>query len=210
MSRPSRASCTTRIVKDLNKSTINGRGFHPRCTADERRSDLLARKNPTCDVATYVGGMECCRDNDVLLDADQEQPAHVDEVHFKWRFYHEPYDAAAHTPVVHLEWAVNGCDSGGQRGGRWNCAHIEFDTVQAPKGTPPHLAVHEVTSHFKTRDMLSPTCDPAVDEYCANEKLAEARGGAVRLVMAVPDFDRASTSPGPLRITYSPALGPDH
>ena len=160
--------CTTRVVKDVNRSTINGKPFHPDCSADAWTSDLLATHNPTCSVATYAGGMECCRDNDVLLDADQPQPEHEDDVRFKWRFYHEEYAPARHTPLVHLEWAVNGCDSGGPRGNPKNCVHIEYDAVQAPEGTPPEKAVHTVTSHFRVRDMLAPDCDPITDEYCAS------------------------------------------
>jgi len=176
--------CTTRVVKDLKRSTINGRHYNPHCTADRWRSDLLATHNPTCNVSTYVGGMECCQDGEVLLDADQQQPEHVDEVRFKWRFYHEPYDVKRHTPLVHLEWAVNGCDSGGPHGASHNCPHIEYDAVKAPEGTPPEKAVHKVSSHFQLRDMLAADCDPATDEYCASAATATARGGKMRLIMA--------------------------
>ena len=273
--------CTTRVVKDLKRSTINGRPYNPHCTADRWRSDLLATHNPTCNVSTYVGGMECCQDGEVLLDADQQQPEHIDEVRFKWRFvmaraartqrhpwhtcgshaapcligaahtlgslltysyspapthllllacsyspapthllllrwyspaptrlllltcsyspaphrpllvpcaprateraqYHEPYDVKRHTPLVHLEWAVNGCDSGGPHGASHNCPHIEYDAVKAPEGTSPEKAVHEVTSHFQLRDMLAADCDPATDEYCASAATATARGGKMR------------------------------
>ena len=231
--------CTTRVVKDLNKSTINGRPFHPHCTADAWRSDLLATHNPTCALATYVGGMECCHDGNVLLDREQTQPeyaaarlashvlllfylltshlfsslashlaplcssplishplsppassrahSHEDEIFFKWRFYHEPYAPARHTPLVHLEWAVNGCDSGGPQTNPRNCAHIEYDAVKAPKGTPPDEAVHTVTSHFQFGEMLAPAerdCDRVLDEYCASERTARERGGRMKLLMA--------------------------
>jgi len=179
--------CTTRVVKDLNKSTINGRPFHPHCTADAWRSDLLATHNPTCALATYVGGMECCHDGNVLLDREQTQPDHEDEIFFKWRFYHEPYAPARHTPLVHLEWAVNGCDSGGPQTNPRNCAHIEYDAVKAPKGTPPDEAVHTVTSHFQFGEMLAPAerdCDRVLDEYCASERTARERGGRMKLLMA--------------------------
>ena len=176
--------CTTRIHKDLNKSTINGRYFNPHCTADKERSDLLANHNPTCSVATYVGGMECCKDEMVLLDADQLQPEHIDEIYFKWRFYHEAFNVKKHTPIIHLEWAVNGCDSGGPRGNPSNCPHIEYDVVKAIPGTPPSKTVHTVTSHFQVRDMLAKDCDPIMDEYCASEKVAMERGGKLRLIMA--------------------------
>jgi len=177
--------CTTRITRDVAKKTLNGHFFSPHCTSDARSSDLLQHHNPTCDVATYVGGMECCRDGDVLLDADQTQPEHEDEVYFKWRFYHVPFHPKEHMPLVHLEWAVNGCDSGGPRSNQHNCRHIEYDVVAAPKGTPPSMAVHEVTSHFRLRDMLSQTaCDVTTDPYCADVPTAMARGGALKLLMA--------------------------
>merc|ERR1712196_243071 len=54
--------------------TINGYDYDPKCTKDHKLSDLLANKNPTCDVSTYVGGMACCRHGTFLLDADQEVP----------------------------------------------------------------------------------------------------------------------------------------
>ena len=76
--------CTTRVVKDVAKGTINGHSFGPNvCTGDKRASDLNATHNPTCSVATYAGGMECCHDEDILLDSDQTQP--VSDVASKWR-----------------------------------------------------------------------------------------------------------------------------
>ena len=188
--------CTTRVVKNVSAGTINGRPFRPNCTRDAHTSDLYAKGNPTCDVSTYVGGMECCKDGDVLLDADQEVPPHVDRVRYRWRFYHEEYapmptDAAGrvanaggqHVPVFHLEWAVNGCDSGGPGGNPKNCQHIEYDVQRAADGTPPAEQVHTVTSHFKVRDMMAPNCSVATDFYCADEAIAEKRGG-VQLIMA--------------------------
>ena len=176
--------CTTRIVKDLKAKTIDGSVFDPQCATDPRRSNLRATGNPTCDISTYVGGMECCKDGMVLLDADQPQPEAIDEVFYRWRFYHEPFDARRHTPLVHLEWAVNGCDSAGMKGNPNDCHHIEYDAVQAPEGTPPEKAVHTAVSHFQFRDMLAPDCSVEHDHYCASLKTAEARGGMMRLLMA--------------------------
>ena len=55
-------------------------------------------------VGRYIGGISCCTNGTVLLDADQEQPPHVDEVYFQWRFYFEDYEPAVHVPTIHLEW----------------------------------------------------------------------------------------------------------
>ena len=42
----------------------------PRCD-DQPREDLIAQRNPTCDIRTYVGGLDSCRHGWHLLDADQ-------------------------------------------------------------------------------------------------------------------------------------------
>jgi len=120
-----------------------------------------------------------------LLDADQPQPEPVDEVRFKWRFYHERYVPSRLRPTMHLEWAVNGCDSGGPLGNPSNCPHIEYDAVKAPSATPPSATVHTVTSHFQTVDMMAPDgCDVRTDAYCADAKRAAAHGGGIELLMA--------------------------
>eukprot|EP01065_Artemidia_motanka_P015646 TRINITY_DN19389_c0_g1_i1.p1 TRINITY_DN19389_c0_g1~~TRINITY_DN19389_c0_g1_i1.p1 ORF type:complete len:751 (+),score=147.28 TRINITY_DN19389_c0_g1_i1:315-2255(+) len=165
------------------KGTINGVVFDPQCPKWPL-SDLLSQHNPTCDVSTYVGGMECCRDGAILLDSDQAVPEHVDEVHFKWRFYYADYDAATMgrtARIFHLEWALNGCNSGGPRGIPTACRHIEYDATQAPAGTPPEHAVHQIVSHFKGGDMMSP-CDVRTDPYCADSRQVTDAG--VNLVMA--------------------------
>lgn len=46
-------------------------GFGNWC-AQEPRTDLLAQRNPTCDVRTYTGGQIACHHLWSLLDADQE------------------------------------------------------------------------------------------------------------------------------------------
>lgn len=157
--------------------TIDGFAYDPQC-ADWPLSDLAKNKNPTCDVSTYVGGMACCRDGNFLLDADQEIPDYVDEVRYKWRFYFEDWDPKRHTQVVHLEWALNGCDSGG---GHMGCRHIEYDVPRAPPGTPPEKAVHTVRSDFPASVMFT-KCDPRSEVYCADPRNVTSAG--VQLIMA--------------------------
>ena len=48
----------------------------------------------------YVGGMACCHNGGFLLDAEQEVPAFVDEVFFRFRFYYEDYAPIASTVVT--------------------------------------------------------------------------------------------------------------
>ena len=72
----------------------------------EPLSDLLKMKNAACDINLYEGGMACCRGGVFLLDKDQDVPPLVDEIYYKWRFYYEVYDPAAHLQTYHLEWQV--------------------------------------------------------------------------------------------------------
>jgi len=175
--------CTTRVQKVPatrdEPGTINGRVYHGDCRA-EPLSNLLPEHNPTCEAETYMGGIECCQDGMFLLDADQEIPPEEDEVYFKWRFYFQDYHPASHKPTIHVEWALNGCDSGGPMGNPMNCRHIEYDVPQAPRGTAPHDAVHEIRSTWQVKDMLH-SCDPSKDAYCADT--ARAADG-IYLVMA--------------------------
>ena len=176
--------CTDRVAIDAAAGTIDGRPYAPNCTADAARSQLAAQANPTCAAGTYRGGMECCTDGSVLLDAAQAQPAFVDEVRFRWRFYYADYAPGLHNPVFHLEWDVaNGCDSGGPAGAALACRHIEYDVPRAPAGTPPDAAAHVLTSTWRVRDMMVAGCDAQLDFYCADADVADARGG-VKLLMA--------------------------
>ena len=163
--------------------TIDGVAYDPQC-ATYPLSSLRRDRNPTCDVSTYGGGMACCRDGTFLLDADQEVPPHVDEVFYRWRFYFQDWEPARHTPLFHVEWAVNGCDSaGGNHGNSFNCHHIEYDVPRAAPGTPPEETVYEVTSSFQTRDMMSLECEPRTDSQCADAALVDPAKG-IELVMA--------------------------
>ena len=88
-------------------------------------------------------------------------------MYFKWRFYYEDYEPdTKHTPLWHIEWALNGCDSGAARGNPMACRHIEYDVPKAAEGTPPEEAIHEVRSQFKVSDMVSPDCDFRVLSLC--------------------------------------------
>merc|ERR1711871_1258 len=161
--------CTTRI-KNLQ---VNGD-----CRA-EPLSDLLVTKNPTCDASTYVGGLACCSNGGYLLDADQEPPAFVDEVFYRFRFYFEEYDADNHQHLEHLEWAGNGCDSGcGKCPNR--CGHIEWDVVQ---GVGSHMGsdVAAFQSTFAAGQMLASSC-PQHDGQCFDGRLVGPKG--FKLMMA--------------------------
>jgi len=157
--------------------TIDGFSWNPPCAAWPA-SDLAKNHNPSCELSTYAGGIACCRGGNFLLDEDQEIPDHIDEVFYKWRIYFEDWDPKVHIQAVHLEWALNGCDSGG---GHKACSVIDYDVPMAPAGTPPAEAVHTVTSHFKASDMFT-ACNARSATYCADPKNVTAAG--VQLIMA--------------------------
>lgn len=138
---------------------INGKRFAPSCFP-EPRSELIPTHNPTCDLNIYDGGLQCCGGTDVvdgkhtttrfLLDADQEIPALVDEVWFRWRFYYEDY-APALTDTYHVEWQFG---------------NIEYSVPKAPEGTAPEKAIHTLTTHFQTKDFHSQSAQCSGSKSC--------------------------------------------
>lgn len=146
--------CTSRVHKAIKNGTenlpfgkgvgtINGKRYQPGCHEPPLTS-LLPQRNPSCDVRTYVGGMQCCGHKTILLDADQEPPPFVDEVFFKWRFYYREFRPATDTAVLNLVWYISAAADS-----------IEYDAPAAPAGTPPEEAVHTITSNFTGADFAT-------------------------------------------------------
>lgn len=144
--------------------TINGVPFNADCKP-EPLSDLLAWSNPTCELASYSGGLSCCGHEVIILDADQEQPIFEQEVFFKFRFYYQDYKETIHRPIYHIEWSINGCDSNGPPNNAYSCSHIEFDV---PKTSSP-LSIFQST--FTVADMLSTSCT-VTDGSCMDIRFA--------------------------------------
>jgi hypothetical protein len=170
--------CTTRIER--SKLVVNGD-----CRA-EPLSDLLnaygnGTANPTCEAATYVGGLSCCHNGAFLLDADQEVPAFVDEVFFRFRFYYEDHNSAKHQELFHAEWAGNGCDSGCGGDCPNHCRHIEWDVVKG-QGSKEGSDVSIFQSTFPAWDMLAKTCSPTSMQCFPATDVDEEKG--FKLLMA--------------------------
>ena len=78
-----------------------------RCSA-EPREDILAERNPTCDLRTYVGGLSVCHHGWKLLDADQDIPW-ADQplvLYKKFRVYYQPYNASFHRNIQRHDWGI--------------------------------------------------------------------------------------------------------
>ena len=75
-------------------------GFTNRC-APQPRGDLLAQRNPTCDVRAYTGGQSACHHMFSLLDADQPNPWPDKPINYtmKWRFWYQEYDPDYHSSI---------------------------------------------------------------------------------------------------------------
>jgi hypothetical protein len=94
----------TSQAADTGSGTIN---FNNACAA-QPRADLLAMKNPTCDVRTYTGGQLACHHMWSLLDADQEIPWADQPLSYqiKHRFWVQDYNASYHTQVQRTTWGI--------------------------------------------------------------------------------------------------------
>lgn len=145
----------TAQAADVGRGTIH---FGNRC-APEPRTDMLAQKNPTCDVRTYTGGQTACHHMFSLLDADQEIPW-VDQplvYHQKFRFWVQPYNASYHTNLKRTTWGIASpveydvpkCEEGMD-----GCTKAEYGWIHTIRGTYGGGG-HLVAAHFHCH---APTC----------------------------------------------------
>ena len=74
----------------------------------EPRGDLLAQRNPTCDIRTYTGGLAVCLHGWHLLDADQPIPwTDRPLVYYKkYRVYFQEYEPTKHKQIQRHDWGI--------------------------------------------------------------------------------------------------------
>jgi len=141
---------------DVGSGTVS---FGNNC-APQPRSDLLAQKNPTCDLRTYVGGQIACHHMWSLLDADQEIPWQDQPLEYvlKWRFWVQEYDASYHQNVKRTTWGI--------------ASPVEYDVPKCDASVPGCEQtvdgnwVHTITGTFEGKGKLvaahfhchAPTC----------------------------------------------------
>lgn len=106
-----------------------------RC-APQPREDLLAQRNPTCDIRTYVGGLLTCHHGWILLDADQEVPWQDQPLEYykKFRIYFQEYNASFHKQITRQDWGIAADGD-----------HSEYDVIQCTPGTPTAECNHTIT-----------------------------------------------------------------
>jgi len=119
----------TGTIEYLPTGEVNG--FAMRCNPTE---SILGNHNPTCDIRTYVGGLDACHHGWHLLDAEQEVPWMDQplEYYFKFRFYFQDYNPAKHVVAREMEWSIGGDTA-------------EYDVPQCVPGTPVEQCTHTIT-----------------------------------------------------------------
>jgi len=133
--------CTPQRKISVANHTIDGKAPDPpiHCSAE-----FAATGNPSCSLATYVGGWRCCEHEVFLVDTDKEcgdpqcSEKPIDDVVVKFTFYYE--DA---TPSTRDLESAACCDVTGVSQGTEN---IEYDVPQCAPGTKPAECVHVVES----------------------------------------------------------------
>ena len=144
----------------------------PRCD-DQPREDLIAQKNPTCDIRTYIGGLDACRHGWHLLDADQEIPWQDQPLIYykKFRVYFQEYEPSHHKQIQRVDWCIGShegceydvpqcaenlanpqCRGGGNGQGCKLCNHTITGTWApvAAQGPPVYLAAIHHHCHAPT------------------------------------------------------------
>ena len=151
-------------------------------TSDCFNPNLIEQHNPSCDIATYRGGMTCCHHQVRLLDQNQTLPNRIDDFYLKFRFYYEeaPIDLTApnHTKNVFFlfrEVEYNHGEYDGKSIGVGRlvvvCVHLispivvlfySFDFLSTPTviqcdltTTNPKDCVQTLTSTFQVMDTIS-------------------------------------------------------
>jgi len=133
---------------------INNITFMKNCEP-QPTSDLLALKNPTCDIQTYAGGIDCCRHQMILLDADQIDDPRYEEVYLKFRFYYQEFTqqpTRSHKNLRRFYFQTEAWAS-------------EYDVVPCAPGTPPSDCIYIITSRIKVSQMIT-DCENDRDLIC--------------------------------------------
>ena len=120
-------------------------GFVSYCEPEPQESVLFER-NPTCDVRSYVGGLQVCKHMWSLLDQAQGQPWPDQPLEYyqKYRFYYQDYEPGFHV-VSHprVSWGI--AAAGG---------HAEYDVPKCEPGTPAGECEHTIWG------VVTPGADP--------------------------------------------------
>jgi hypothetical protein len=143
----------TGTVGSHNSTVGFGKACVPECDPDDaactKSSSMIAQKNPTCDVRTYVGGLSCCHHLYYLTDKNQSGLISSEELVYqmKARFYFQEYSPTKHKELYRWHWQT-AMGAG------------EYDVPKCAAGTPPEECVHEIHAKIQVKDFASGACNP--------------------------------------------------
>lgn len=169
--------CTTRRKINYTDHTIDGRKWENSCIPG---GPLDVSNNTICKFEEYVkrGGLACCQDMTILLDADQ--PDYQEDTYFhKLRIYYEEYDPAEISNAFRLHYEIE-------------FGPNEYNVERCPDGTPPEHCIQELSVDLRAADLfggLSWPNDPArlnctyyEDVWCGQIADVEVEGGFFNLL----------------------------
>jgi len=155
---------TTTYLTYMDTSTQK---FHTYDCVDEPRSDMLRHgdgtgrelSNQACQMETYHGGLQCCRNSWFLTDRAQDSliPRNkVDKYFLKWRYYFQEYvPASTNAPASHKHlhhWVFLIDD-------RVN--DYEEDNAEYGKESIGKISAHLKARYIGLEDLRNPTDDGA-------------------------------------------------
>mmetsp|Transcript_96075 Transcript_96075/g.213935 ORF Transcript_96075/g.213935 Transcript_96075/m.213935 type:complete len:518 (-) Transcript_96075:39-1592(-) len=163
----------TGIVAQDSPTNTSGLKFKAICAPG---GELLKQKNPICHQETYDGGLQCCADKMIMLDADQVIPEAISTYRYHLRFYFEDPEKVA-TPVREAFFLFAETED-------WQSEY----KIPHFKTTP---ARHVLSRTFKARELFggllgwnSPNrfnCSRITTAMCGGLSEVEAAGGVFEL-----------------------------
>ena len=121
------------------------------------------QRNPTCNIETYMGGLECCLNQGFLLDTNQPQPWPNQNLTYKMRvrFWYQEYTEgtafvpSSHTNLVRFYWQTESF------AGEYDVPKGSLNLPGTSTG-PDGGYRYTIESFFRTQDMVW-NCDPSKD-----------------------------------------------
>lgn len=160
-----------------NSGTISGMRFNPGVCAPEPVGELLSTHNAICNITEYNGGLYCCHDQSILIDADQDPGPGIDTWRMKYRFYFEEYVNQSNT--FRIWWSTEAYNN-------------EYDVPKSTAdclnpATPAADCTHVIRSDFTGKDFFGPSgCMVGGDPNACGDvnKIRDEYGGKFQMTYA--------------------------
>ena len=151
-------------------------GFNPNVCAPFPRGELLSTHNSICNISEYNGGLYCCHDQSILLDADQPLNTKTDKWRMKFRFHFQEYTNQTNT--FRVWWSTEAYNN------EYNVPKSTADCLDP--STDPALCTHVIKAQFTGRDLFGPSgCMSSDPAACGDtSKIQNEYGGNFQMTYA--------------------------